>query len=72
MSPIPHRMVIYPKDVKNILGCSDSTARRLLARIRDAYNKKKGDYVTIDEFCTHTSLEREHVAKYLALYNYSS
>jgi len=65
MSHIPNRIVIYPKDVCNITGRADSTARRLLARIRKKYKKKKGAFISLEEFCAFTGLKPEHVSKFL-------
>jgi hypothetical protein len=65
MNTLPNRMVIYPKDVKNITGRADSTARRILARIRKKNKKKKGEFVTIEEFCAATGLKPEIVSQFL-------
>ncbi len=65
MNPIPPRMVIFSKDVRNIIGLTERTAQRLLHRIRQAYGKPPGSYVSIDEFCQYTGLQREAVALYL-------
>jgi hypothetical protein len=37
---IPLRLVIYPKDVENITGRRDRTARKLLQKIREALGKQ--------------------------------
>jgi len=63
---IPNRIVIYAKDIMNITGRKERAARKLLARIRKKYKKKKGDLVSIDEFCEFTSLKKECVREFLA------
>ena len=63
---IPNRIVIYAKDVMNITGRKERAARKLLARIRKKYKKKRGEFISIDEFCEFTSLRRESVREFLA------
>jgi hypothetical protein len=65
MNPIPNRIVIYPKDVMNITGRRDRTARKLLTRIRKKFHKKKGEFITLEEFCGYTGLKPEHVTNFL-------
>lgn len=62
---IPNRIVIYAKDVMNITGRKERAARKLLARIRKKYKKKRGEFISIDEFCEFTSLKKESVAEFL-------
>lgn len=65
MNTIPHRIAIYPKDVANITGQDKRTARRLLARIRTRYNKPRGAYVSIEEFCEFTGFKEQRVIPFL-------
>jgi len=65
MSKIPYRIVIYAKDVMNITGRQERTARKLLSRIRRQFNKEKGAFVSIQEFCQFTGLHPEHVFPFL-------
>ena len=65
MNTIPNRIVIYPKDVMNITGRRERTARKLLSRIRKKYNKAKGSFISLEEFCAFTGLNQEQVAKFL-------
>jgi hypothetical protein len=65
MNVIPNRIVIYPKDVMNITGRGERTARKLLSRIRKNYNKEKGAFITIEEFCSFTGLKPEQVTHFL-------
>ena len=62
---IPNRIVIYAKDISNITGRKERTARKLLASIRKKYKKKKGEFVTIDEFCSYTGIKEERVTQFL-------
>jgi hypothetical protein len=62
---VTHRIVVYAKDVSNITGLSPRTAWNLLAKIRKHYNKQKGQYVTLDEFCQYTGINKEEVKIYL-------
>ena len=49
----------------NIIGRKERAARKLLARIRKQYQKKEGDFISIDEFCEFTGLVEERVSKFL-------
>lgn len=62
---IPNRIVIYAKDIMNITGRRERAARKLLAQIRKHYNKRKADFISIDEFCEYTSLKKESVTVFL-------
>lgn len=62
---VPNRIVIYPKDVQNITGKRERTARKLLSDIRKKLGKLKSEFITIDEFCSHTGLKKESVQEFL-------
>jgi hypothetical protein len=62
---IPNRIVIYAKDVMNITGRKERAARKLLALIRKKYQKGRGAFISIDEFCEYTSLKKESVSEFL-------
>jgi hypothetical protein len=64
---IPNRIVIYAKDVMNITGRKERAARKLLASIRKKYKKRKGEFISVFEFCEFTGLEVEKVSKFLLL-----
>jgi len=52
-----HRVVIYKKDVRKITGKNSREAEALLFKIRSAYNKKKGQFITYREFSDHTGID---------------
>ncbi|MET6996404.1 hypothetical protein [Chitinophaga defluvii] len=54
---VPNRIVIYAKDVMNITGRSECTARKILQQIRQTTGKKKGDMVTVVEFCQFAGID---------------
>jgi hypothetical protein len=62
---VPTRIVIYAKDITNITGRKERTARKLIAQIRRKYNKKPGDLITVYESCEHTGLKEEKVRQFL-------
>lgn len=62
---IPPRIIVYPKDVENITGRRDRTARTLIQNIRKAFGKQKHQFVTIKEFCAYTGIDEELVKDYL-------
>jgi hypothetical protein len=51
--------------VQIITGKGDRYCRNLLARIRKRNKKLPGQFVTVDEFCKHTGLEKEIVMETL-------
>ena len=63
--PIPVRIVIYAKDIMLITGRKKRTAHKLLVQIRKQYNKDRGAFVTIQEFCAYTGLKEEQVLPFL-------
>jgi hypothetical protein len=62
---IPHRMVIYARDIENITGRSERTSRLLLQRIREAFGKNSGQFISVSEFCQFTGLKEVEVNRYL-------
>jgi hypothetical protein len=63
MSQIPKRVCIYPKDIQRITGKSYRQSTRILNQIRKALRKPSNSLVSIEEFCSYTSLNIEHVVK---------
>jgi hypothetical protein len=59
------RQVVYAKDVQRITGKTERSARRLLARIRAAFQKPKDGLVSVQEFCLFTGLPLEVVQEAL-------
>ncbi|TMI93032.1 MAG: hypothetical protein E6H08_11050 [Bacteroidetes bacterium] len=62
---IPNRIVIYAKDIMNITGRKERAARKLLARIKKKYKKRKGSFITIKEFCEFTEISEDLVNSFL-------
>ena len=62
---IPNRIVIYAKDISNITGRKERTARKMIAQIRKKYKKKKGDFISVKEFCDFTGLQEDCVYPFL-------
>jgi hypothetical protein len=62
---IPTRIVIYAKDITNITGRKERTARKLLSQIRIKYQKNKGEFITVGEFCKFTGIKEENVYPFL-------
>lgn len=65
MTSKPNRIIIYPKDVMAITGCTYRTACKTLARVRKKLNKEKGTPVTRDEFSQVKSLKPEELTPFL-------
>jgi hypothetical protein len=65
MRIIPNRVVIYTKDVVNITGLSDRTARHMLSIIRKKNNKPPSSLISIHEFCQHTGLKEEIIIPFM-------
>ena len=64
---IPKRICIYAKDIMNITGRKERAARKLLAKIRNKYKKKTGDFLTVKEFCQYTGFDEETVNNFLSM-----
>ncbi|MGV8813810.1 MAG: hypothetical protein ACOH2D_06830 [Gelidibacter sp.] len=55
------QICIYPKEAAIILGKSQTHAQTLLRTMKDVYNKKKHQAVTIREFCEYMALPFDDV-----------
>jgi hypothetical protein len=53
------------KDVMNITGRKERAAWKLMAAIRKKYNKQKGQFITISEFCDYTGIKEESILAHL-------
>ena len=62
---VPNRIVIYAKDVMNITARSERTARKMLQLIRTVNRKKKGELVTVYEFCRFTGIDQQLINDFL-------
>ena len=60
-----YQFLIYPNQIKELIGCSDSTVYRIQCDIRLSLGKEKGDYITVHEFCKLTHLPEEETRKAL-------
>jgi hypothetical protein len=65
MHPIPQRVVIYAKDVENITGMKNRTARRLLQSVREQAGKTNMELVTVQDFCRITGIPEDVVRPFL-------
>jgi hypothetical protein len=65
MNSLPTRIVIYAKDVMNITGRRERTARKILSRMRKHYRKEKNAFITVDEFCLFTGMKKETILGFL-------
>jgi hypothetical protein len=63
-SKVP-RCHVERKDVIEILGKSDAQAGRIMAECRKQFPKKKGQYVSVKEFCKVTGLDEHTVQRAL-------
>lgn len=65
MNIIPNRIAIYTKDIQNITGRSERTSRKMLAAMRKKYNKQKGEFITVEEFCSYSGFKAEQLVGFL-------
>ena len=65
MNVIPNRIAIYAKDIQNITGRRERSARKMLAQIRKKLNKQKGEFITAEEFCKYSGFKMEQVNTFL-------
>ena len=59
------RLVINVTDLMLMIGISESTARRLMKRMKMYFNKEQSDLITVNEFCKFTGLDKDDVEEYL-------
>ena len=64
MKSLPPRIVVYPKDIQNIVGGSRRSACNLLNRIKQINNKGRTDKLTIYEFCSYMKVDEQHVREF--------
>jgi hypothetical protein len=62
---VPKRICIYPKDVQNITGRKEKTARRMLNKIKSKLGKSKEEFITVQEFCKFTGITEDEVARFM-------
>jgi hypothetical protein len=68
-----YRVTIFTHDIERVLNVSERTAQRLLQQTREELKKKKGAYVTVEEFCFHHDLNESIIRKKLdEIYNYKN
>jgi len=59
------RACIYPKDIQCITGRSERYGRALLNKIKAHYDKKKHQFVTVEEFAEYTGINQTIINDYL-------
>jgi hypothetical protein len=62
---IPQRIVIYPRDVVNIIGCKIRTAQRLIQTMRTVFEKEEFQFITVQEFSFFTGIDEELIRQSL-------
>jgi len=62
---MPPRIFLYPKDVENITGLSDRTARSIVQRIKQTFGKSSHQFVTVKEFCLFYGIDEELIRDFL-------
>lgn len=56
-----NRVVLYSKDICLITGRKYRTARKLYLEILASLNKRKDQFITLEEFCSYTRIRPEQV-----------
>ena len=65
MNTVPHRVVLYAKDVSNITGLRRRTSRKLLAAIRQKLGKEPSAFVTVQDFSAFTGIGEDILLPFL-------
>ncbi len=55
------RIVIYAKDIMNITGRGERTARQMMADIKKKFDRTSRGGINIDDFCSYTGFKQETV-----------
>ncbi|WP_341840400.1 hypothetical protein [Chitinophaga caseinilytica] len=58
---VPDRLIIYTQDIENILGKSARSARKYMSRLRKIFQKERGQFISVEEFCAASGLTEEQV-----------
>jgi siroheme synthase (precorrin-2 oxidase/ferrochelatase) len=58
---IPHRIVIYPKDIMLLTGKSERYSREILKKIKSHFKKEEHQIVTIKELCQYFGIEQNEI-----------
>lgn len=53
------RIVIYTADIEALTGKSNSYAKKLMCKIRKELNKKRTDFVDVEEFANATGINKD-------------
>jgi hypothetical protein len=59
------RIIIYQKDIQRITGKKEKASRNLLKKIKKSLNKTEESFISLDEFCIYTGLDREEVIDFM-------
>ncbi|WPR77688.1 hypothetical protein [Algoriphagus sp. NG3] len=59
------RCVIYAKDVQLITGRSERYGYSLLQKMKDFYNKKRHQFITVQEFADFSGIPLVQVESYI-------
>lgn len=59
------RVVLYPKDISQLLGKSLSTAYRIYRAIRVLNGKVDNQYVTVDEAAKYLGINKDEILSQL-------
>ena len=62
---LPKRICIYPKDIQNITGRKEKSARRMFNTIKDRLGKPREGFVTVQEFCEFTGISEVEVLRFI-------
>lgn len=62
---IPQRIIIYPRDVQNIVGVGARAAQRMIRKIKLELDKPENGLVTVQEFCAYLGIDEEDVKPFI-------
>lgn len=55
------RQVIYAQDIQNFFGKGQRMAYKMIAEMKEYFNKKKHQPITIQDFCEYYGVQREEI-----------
>ncbi len=61
----PQRLAIYPKDVQKITGRSNTWSTVKIKEIKEHYNLKKNDLLTVKQFCEYMKWDEKEILKFI-------
>ncbi len=65
MKTMPHRVVIYAKDLENLTGRKPRTCHTMMEKMRKFFRKSKDQFITVKECSEFLNIPEELIRDFL-------